>query len=225
MFDFATEIKKHEYHYLGAEQHLMGTHLSEMSDKILNSLKDGKNNKFRLGGYLVDLYQSHCYAVTAPKYDWMGNIGNYSPTIFFHYCEDTFDLDKSQVSRLMNVVDEFGSCVPNGHGGEVFVCQQKYRNYSYSLLAEMLPLSPEQREAVKENWTVSQLREYRKKLVATSQQDEKSAEAEEKPEDEFSRFDKWKRLDFCRKIVELEEENESLRNALDEARRVNAYSA
>lgn len=224
MFDFATEIKKHESRYHPSIDDLMRTHLEESAKKIAQCLKEGKNGKFRLGGYLIELYRSKNYSVLGCKYDPIGNIGNCSPTVFFSYLADTFDLDKSQVSRLMNVVDEFGVCVPNGHGGEVFVCQRKYQKYSYSLLAEMLPLSPEQREAVKEDWTVAQLRQYRKELVATSQPEEE-AEAAQKPEDEFARFAKWTRPDFCRKIVELEEENEILRNSLNEAMRANAYSA
>lgn len=223
MIDFAGEIKLHKMRYIGSEYCLMEAHLAESEKKIAKCLKDGKNGKFRLGGILLDLYRSKNYAVKGDKYDPIGNIGNCSPTIFFTYLADTFDLDKSQVSRLINVADEFGVSVPNGHGGEAYVCQPKYQKFSYSLLAEMLPLTAEQREAVTEKWTVAQLREYRKILVATSQPEE--AEPEEKPEDEFARFRKWTRPDFCRKIVELEEENEILRNALSEAQRENLHTA
>lgn len=224
MIDFASAVKAHRSKYLGAESLQMEKQLKESVQKITQCLKEGKNGKFRLGGYLLELYRSQNFAVMGCKYDPIGNIGNCSPTVFFSYLADTFDLDKSQVSRVMNVADEFGVSVPNGHGGEATVCQTKYQKFSYSLLVEMLPLTTEQREAVSENWTVAQLREYRKKLVATSQPEDE-AEPEEKPEDEFARFRKWTRPDFCRKIVELEEENEILRNALSEAQRENLHTA
>ncbi len=126
MIDFASAVKAHRSKYLGAESLQMEKQLKESAQKITQCLKEGKNGKFRLGGYLLELYRSQNFAVMGCKYDPIGNIGNCSPTVFFSYLADTFDLDKSQVSRVMNVADEFGVSVPNGHGGEATVCQTKY---------------------------------------------------------------------------------------------------
>ncbi|MDY4655823.1 MAG: hypothetical protein SO386_06355, partial [Eubacteriales bacterium] len=96
------------------------------------------------------------------------DVCNYSGANFFDYCNVNFKLDKSQVSRYMNIVSEFG----DGLRG----FKDEYKDYSYSLLTEMLSLTPEQRKKVKPDWTIKQVREYKKELagvVATSQPKEK----------------------------------------------------
>lgn len=155
--------------------------------KILADLSDIKQNKFYLGCHLLDLLKSEDYAADPgwimPNRTLSGKIQGCSDSfVFMSYCEKHFGLDRSQVSRYMNIVDEFGD--------EMRGYKAPYDRFSYSQLVEMLPLSDEQRKKVLPSWTVKEIREYKKKLnqgdkplskvvdvfasgkvVATSQQD------------------------------------------------------
>ena len=150
------------------ERNLSGGNVFPKSDekwrreKVLEDLAASKTNYFYLGAHLLDIWLTRTYAVH--KFD----VNNFSGANFFDYCKVYFGLDKSQVSRYMNIVSEFG----DGLRG----FKDEYKEYSYSLLTEMLSLTPEQRKKVKANWTIKQIREYKKELagvVATSQPKEK----------------------------------------------------
>lgn len=150
------------------ERNLSGGNVFPKSDekwrreKVLEDLAASKTNYFYLGAHLLDIWLTRTYAVH--KFD----VSNFSGANFFDYCKVYFGLYKSQVSRYMNIVSEFG----DGLRG----FKDEYKEYSYSLLTEMLSLTPEQRKKVKANWTIKQIREYKKELagvVATSQPKEK----------------------------------------------------
>ena len=135
---------------------------------IRNRIGAIKSDKVSLGYALIALYESNTYRCRAADND-MKQIGanagaNCSPKVFFGVCELDFGLEKSQVSRLMNVVDEFG----NGKGDLL----DYWKPFQWSILVEMLPLTYEQRKAIGTDWTVKKVKEYKKTLVATSQQDE-----------------------------------------------------
>ncbi len=157
---------------------------ADHNKRIKADLENIGSNKFSLGAHLLDLYSSNAYANNIQRkrewrfvkekscYDWVeldDFWGNVRPVHFFEYCEEMFGLDKTQVSRCMNVVDEFGD--------QAFGFKKEWQDYSYSQLVELLPLTPEQRKEVKPDWSVKRIREYKKSLVATSQQadDDKKA--------------------------------------------------
>ena len=101
------------------------------------------------------------------------------------------------------IVDEFGD------GLRCF--KKKWEKFGYSQLCELLPLSDEQRKSVKPDWTVKQIREYKKSLVATSQQVEMELpEMEEPPKDKYARFEKWTKRELCDKIFDLEAQYDEL---------------
>ena len=127
---------------------------------------------------------------------------NCSGTVYFRYLKETFDLDRSTVSRLVNVADEFGD--ENGR------CAAEWADFRWSALAEMLPLTPEQRKAVKPSWKREEIRAFKKSLTATTAEEEPTEEAK-KPEEQYPQFKGWKRNDFCRHIVDLEAENNALK--------------
>lgn len=194
--------------------------LEKYSETIRKDLEESKQNFFWLGVHLIDLYSSNTYSVTfdREKLNVSCLIGNCSAECFFAYCFDEFGLDKTQVSRLMNIVDEFGD------GLRCF--KKKWEKFGYSQLCELLPLSDEERKPVKPDWTVKKIREYKKSLVATSQQVEMELpEAEEPPKDKYARFETWTKRELCDKIFDLEaqyeellQENERLRiSVLDKA--------
>lgn len=130
--------------------------------KVLEDLAESKTNYFYLGAHLLDIWNTKTYGMHT-----FDSVCNYSPKNFFDYCLTYFGLEKSQVSRYMNIVDEFG----DGLRG----FKMEYADFSYSQLSEMLSLTPEQRKDVKPDWTIRRIREYKKELagkVATSQQAE-----------------------------------------------------
>ena len=183
------------------------------SADILKDLENEKTNFFYLGVHLIDLYNSDLYRVYAKgityeqmriEYNLPIGAGNLCSEYFFAYCEDKFALEKSQVSRLMNIVDEFGN---KARGFKV-----QWKDFKYSQLCELLPLTEEQRKAVKSDWSIKKIREYKKTLVATSQQEEIEIPKSETPPNtsKYARFDKWNKRELCDKIFELENERDNL---------------
>ena len=189
--------------------------LEKYAATIRKDLEESKQNFFWLGVHLIDLYSSNSYsAIVGIRFnheqirnEYGFNLpigaGNCCADFFFAYCFDEFGLDKTQVSRLMNIVDEFGD------GLRCF--RKKWEKFGYSQLCELLPLSDEQRKSVKPDWTVKQIREYKKSLVATSQQVEMELpEMEEPPKDKYARFEKWSKRELCDKIFDLEAQYDEL---------------
>lgn len=136
-------------------------------EDIKQSLNSVGGAKYDVGLKLIRMYESENYSSV---FGWifhhgcsngesMGCTGGY---VFSSECEKRFGLDKSQVSRYMNIVDEFGDR-ENGFKDE-------WKDYSYSQLVELLPLSADERKKVEPTWTIKQIRDYKKRLVATSQQ-------------------------------------------------------
>ncbi|MCD8308428.1 MAG: hypothetical protein LUD19_01140, partial [Clostridia bacterium] len=186
--------------------------LKVRSETIKKDLEEGKTNLFYLGLHLLDLYTSNAYGVRYARVSRVElridglNIpigaGNCCAAFFFDYCEKEFDLEKSQVSRYMNIVVEFGD---EGRG-----FKQEWQAFSYSQLSELLPMSAEDRKKVTPDMTVKMIRELKKTLVATSQQENKGGTSAAKPpeNEKYERFDGWKKTQFCDRIIELEAECE-----------------
>ena len=187
------------------------------SEDILKDLENEKTNFFYLGAHLIDLYNSGAYCVYEKEitreqmridYNLPVGAGNLCSEYFFAYCENKFALEKSQVSRLMNIADEFGN---KARGFKV-----QWKDFKYSQLCELLPLTEEQRKAVKPDWSIKKIREYKKTLVATSQQEEiETPQAETPPgTSKYARFEKWNKRELCDKIFELENERDDLLNEI-----------
>ena len=116
------------------------------------------------------------------------------------FCDVNLGLDKGAVSRCINVYLQFNAShdVKVGAGCKSIGCamdlSERWDNYSYTQLCEMLPLSEEDRKKVTPDMTVRQIRELKKNLkngsalVASTQLEEKKY------------FDK-KRYDETRGIV------------------------
>lgn len=165
-------------------------------------------DKYELGRKLIEFFNSKRYGGYENKElrklypsvkAWTNNL---CQDRFFSVCEYEFGLEKSVVFRLMNVVDEFG----DGDKG----LKKEFSKYKYSVLVEMLNLSPEERKNIKPEWTVSQIRQYKKSLVATSQQEDNKETESRTPKEEYPQFKSWKRNDFIKRILSLEEENKKL---------------
>lgn len=185
--------------------------LKERAEVIKKNLSGDKRARFRLGYDLIDLFRSKDYRGKCADYYPVGNVSNCSGTVFFRYLKETFDLDRSTVSRLMNVADEFG----DGEGR----CAGEWSEYRWSALAEMLPLTGEQRKAVKPSWKREEIRAYKKTLTDSAASAE-AGETKPKPAEPYPQFKGWKRNDFCRRIVDLEAENEELQKRLEALNRL-----
>lgn len=176
--------------------------LDYRAKKIKEDLEVHKHNYFYLGAHLLDLWTSGAYCASADK----SVVYNLHQKVFFKYCEGTFDLEKSKVGRLINVVSEFGN--------ELIGFKKEYEKYSYSLLTEMLSLTREQRKAVKHDWSVRQVREYKKNLNA-KEDDIEGVVAEDKPKsDKYGRFEKYSKTDLCDLVIKLENEKLELEKEL-----------
>ena len=103
------------------------------------------------------------------------------------FCQSNLGLDKSAVSRCIGVYREFNAkddqksrCGVISKGSAIEL-SEKWQDYSYTQLCEMLPLSPEQREMVSPDMTIKQIRDYKKSLknkpVASTQQEDSECEA------------------------------------------------
>lgn len=208
MIDF--KEKRFSYKSIGKEDEEM---LELRSADILKDLENEKTNFYYLGVHLIDLYNSGAYRVYAKgitckqmriEYNLPIGAGNLCSEYFFAYCENKFALEKSQVSRLMNIADEFGN---KARGFKA-----QWKEFKYSQLCELLPLTEEQRKSVKPDWSIKKIREYKKTLVATSQQGEIETPKAETPPNtsKYARFDKWNKRELCDKIFELESERDDL---------------
>lgn len=188
---------------------------------IRNKIGAIKSDKVALGYALIALYESNTYRCRAADAD-MKQIGandtrsNCSPKVFFGACELDFGLEKSQVSRLMNVVDEFG----DGKGDLL----DYWKPFQWSVLVEMLPLTYEQRKAIGVDWSREKVRAYKKSLVAPAQQEENDenidfealdAAIAGKEEDRYAKCKPAEMRTLLRirdaEIERLKEENRSLR--------------
>lgn len=86
------------------------------------------------------------------------------------FCEKNLGLDKSAVSRCINVYKNFNASLSKSfkNGVESRGCAmdlaEEWQDYSYTQLCEMLPLTEEQRKDIKPEMSVKQIREYKKNL-------------------------------------------------------------
>ena len=81
---------------------------------------------------------------------------------FYECIEKNFHMDKSAVSRVISVWNEF--CSKDDADSRKMWIDDRYEKYSYSQLVEMLPLKEQERRRVTSDMTVSQIRNYKKSL-------------------------------------------------------------
>lgn len=81
---------------------------------------------------------------------------------FYECIEKNFHMDKSAVSRVISVWNEF--CSKDDADSRKMWIDDRYEKYSYSQLVEMLPLKEQERRRVTSDMTVSQIRSYKRSL-------------------------------------------------------------
>lgn len=118
------------------------------------------------------------------------------------FCDRNLGLDKSAVSRCINVFREFNAAddVTYKNGLQKVGCKmdlsEKWKDYSYTQLCEMLPLTPDQRKKIKPDMTVKQIREYKKALknksVASTQQNDSEKDSVATSQSKIFDYDVYK---------------------------------
>ena len=215
------DFKKKRFSYISGSDEKFKEQLKIHSEDIKKYIDLSKTDFFYIGVHLIDLYRSDAYSIYAKEvsrekmaveYNLPIGAGNLCAEFFFAYCEKEFNLDKTQVSRYMNIVDEFGEAARG--------FKERYKPFGYSQLCEMLPLSEEERKSISPDWTIKRIREYKKMLAENMTcLTEKLSEDKKPPQDErYARFEKWNKRELCDKIFELESERDSL---LEEISRLN----
>lgn len=146
----------------------------------------------------------------------MGGLATaHNPSILVAFAKEKYGICKTDLYNMFAVVEEFGQ-QDGSIKGEV-------QDFSFYQLVEMLPLSYSDRLKIRPNWTIKEIREYKKSLnsVQTSGQandedeDEEVQTSEQPPENEkYKRFEKFTKTDLCDRIIELEEEIKTLKQKI-----------
>ena len=187
--------KNKQYKALGKD---VSAEYKKRSEAVKKAMPVSSPDKIALGYALIDLWNSNSYSSKAKDCckEFCNALKiNCHSKVFFLVCEKEFSLDKSQVSRYMNIVDEF--CIGSN-------LRDEWKAYSYSQLSELLSLTAEQRKEVKPDWSIKRIREYKKSLkpVATSQKKNDFEEPEE--------YKKLTRQQLIEYIIAYEEEKVKL---------------
>lgn len=131
---------------------------------------------------------------------------------FYEFCDVNLGMDKGAVSRCINVYKQFNASndVRITAGTKTIGCamdlSERWKDYSYTQLCEMLPLSEHERESITPDMTVKQIREYKKGLRESEKDLEECFETldtmvastqQKKPEKKLFDLDEYK----CKKGI------------------------
>lgn len=148
--------------------------------QLLRTAKDTVKNNFIRVGYLLycikrgDLYQF----AQKNKYD---TYAKFYKDSFELFCKDYLGLCKSTVYGLINVYETFGDGLGNG-------VRSAYKDYSYSQLIELLPLTVEQRALAKSTMTVKEIRALKKGESTLLPAEEKTSAPPVEKKDKYEPF-------------------------------------
>ena len=124
---------------------------------IFTDMTDIRRHYIRLGFHL-------------DEFDRQAGYSDFGFPTLYDFCEVNLGLDKSAVSRCMNVYREFNAKndverIGNyeSHGCAMDL-SERWKDYSYTQLCEMLPLTEHQRKLITSDMSVKQIREYKKSL-------------------------------------------------------------
>lgn len=117
---------------------------------IENDIADIKKGYISLGFHLNEMLISHYYR-------------DFGYVDFYECVQKNFGMDKSAVSRCISVWKEFAAYDDKVDSRKMWV-DERYKNYSYSQLIEMLPLKKEQRRCIRPDMSVKEIREFKRNL-------------------------------------------------------------
>ncbi len=154
-------------------------------DWILADIRDIRARYFRLGFHLREF--ERCGYYTDFGYDSLAG-----------FAEANLGMGRSSLSRCLSVYDAFSSASDGyvyRNGVKVMTddCSvgDRWKDFSYSQLCEMVPMGRELREQVTPDMTVAQIRDLKRKGrgVATSQQGDRASPGGEPGKKVFGRED------------------------------------
>ena len=122
---------------------------------ILIDMSDIRRSFIRLGFHLYEFERMHYYE-------------DFGYTSIVEFAEKNLGLSKTQVSVYKNIYLQFGFYEEHSSVPKMWL-DDKYKQYSYSQLREMLSMSEENRKQVNPDMSIEQIRELKKNKVAISQ--------------------------------------------------------
>ena len=151
---------------------------------ILSDLSDIKRVYIRLGFHL-------------DEFERLGYYYDFGYSCLADFAEVNLGMDKTALSRCLNVFREFAhkEIGITSYTRKMWL-DDKWQDYSYSQLCEMLPMSPEKRKLVKPDMTISEIRQIKKGNADTSC-DVATASSVKHMCNDFDRFD------FIQGVVDL----------------------
>ena len=115
---------------------------------ILTDCNDLRMSYIRLGFHLLE-------------FERCGYYEDFGYPTLEEFCAVNIGLDKSVVSRCMNVASRFSKKHDSSPAATMFL-DDRYREFSYSQLCEMLPLTDKELIDIKPSMTIKQIRDYKK---------------------------------------------------------------
>lgn len=139
---------------------------------ILSDVNDLKERYIKLGFHLEEFNRNEYYKV-------------FGFSTFQEFCNENMPISYQTCKHCMNVFLNFAE---NGTSCKKMFIAEKYKEFSFSQLVEMLPIDSRRREIIQSDWSVEKIRRYKKGL--RKQDREKDApdrvEDEPTPEEIFS---------------------------------------
>lgn len=123
--------------------------LAKASYQYINvDIQNIKKNFISLGFHLVECRDNQYYK-------------DFGFDNFYDFVEKNFHMEKSAVSRHINIFMKFSQSSNNGVPYMMYL-DDKYKKYSYSQLSEMLQLNDDQIKQIKPEMTIKEIRELKK---------------------------------------------------------------
>lgn len=120
---------------------------------LLNDCADLKKRYISLGFHLDEFAINQYYR-------------DFGYNNLYDFAFDNLGLDRSAVSRCLNVWQVFSK---KQNGVATMFIDEKYEDYSYSQLTEMLSIPDDKRKNITPDLTVKQIRDYKKSLKKLSE--------------------------------------------------------
>lgn len=123
---------------------------------IMDDFADIKKRYVTLGFHLAEFKRCEYYK-------------DFGYVTFEEFCAANVPLDKGSISRCMNVYEEFGKREKLALSPDTpkMWLDEKYKDYSYSQLVEMLPLDDKRRKMVTPDMPVSRIRQLKKECLVS----------------------------------------------------------
>ena len=166
MIDFSL----HNGQYISGDRNpKLSAKFNELSENIRKCTVVVVKNKIAVGCLLYHMWESRCYVVEYKTVRDDYELESYTycnchQTVFYAVCDKFFGLDKKEVQTYMNVAECFVD-------KETFNLYDRYKDFKWYQLVEMIPLSEEQREKIDPSWSRQRIRDYKKSLKPPKEED------------------------------------------------------